>query len=200
MLPFHMNNKPRLKSNKIAGLAEATVEQLDISIAANWFLSQMSAISPCPAATHEGECSNSESADTKPAKARRSKGKRRRISSKRDIRRAEPLSVGLRSRQTAADSTQEAAWLSQCQALYKRLPKQSRYAKHRLKVLSKAMAILRRRRQALTSPFVLLAAEAVTHFTFIGVTCISYALLNEMVCGNPSQHSLKLALHCIVTN
>jgi len=123
----------------------------------------MSPPRPCPAAKHEGESSNTESSETKHAvaKARKSKGKRRRISCKRDIRRTEPLSIGLRSRQ-AANSTQEAAWLSQCQALYKRLPKQSRYAKHRLKVLSKAMAILRRRRQA-QSCICCLAAHQTPH-------------------------------------
>jgi hypothetical protein len=81
--------------------------------------------------------------------ARKRSNKRHRAS-KKSIASSAPLSTGLtplRVRRSRSDPAGAAAalWLRECQALYARLPKASRYAQHKLRVLEEAMALLRRR-------------------------------------------------------
>jgi hypothetical protein len=73
-------------------------------------------------------------------------------SEKRNLRRSAPLKSGLPSstppRYKNSNSNDEEKLLQQCQAIYSKLPKRSRYAQHKLKCLAKAMALLQRGRYA----------------------------------------------------
>eukprot|EP00877_Chromochloris_zofingiensis_P001735 jgi/Chrzof1/11562/Cz06g00100.t1 len=69
----------------------------------------------------------------------KAKGKRR---SKQNIRRVKPLTSGIPGCSASATGLTDQQQLAACRALYQQLPKQSRYARHKLKVLDKAIELL----------------------------------------------------------
>jgi hypothetical protein len=76
---------------------------------------------------------------------------RKKRDGKRNLRHGGPLKLGLPtctpSRSKGSNSSNdEQQLLQQCQAIYSKLPKRSRYAQHKLKCLSKAMELLERGR------------------------------------------------------
>lgn len=75
----------------------------------------------------------------------KAKGKRR---SKQNIRRVKPLTSGIPGCSASATGLTDQQQLAACRALYQQLPKQSRYARHKLKVLDKAIELLSIQRYA----------------------------------------------------
>jgi hypothetical protein len=78
-----------------------------------------------------------------------SREQKRRIG-KRNLRHGGPLKSGTPAntpnRLNSSNSSNDKELLQQCQAIYSKLPKRSRYAQHKLKCLSKAMELLQRGR------------------------------------------------------
>lgn len=77
--------------------------------------------------------------------------KQKQRSAKRNLRRSGPLKSGLPSStpprlKGSSNCNDEEQLLQQCQAVYSKLPKRSRYAQHKLKCLAKAMELLQRGR------------------------------------------------------
>jgi hypothetical protein len=66
---------------------------------------------------------------------------------KRNVRQVTPLKASKPS-QRHASADQELQWLQQCQGMYETLPKNSKYAQHKRRLVQKALEILQTKQRS----------------------------------------------------